>query len=110
MNRELDYYREDLSYGQKDNLSELSTALSIESQILYVWLVQLNLDRESLEFKFQQYGSARDAWRAIMDVYAETLRNQNLKALADKLVEKVSAMDSPIAVIQWVTNIVAEHS
>ncbi len=108
--RELDYYREDRFPGEKDNHAELINELSIESQIMYVWLVMLNLDRESLEFKFQQYGGARDAWRASMSIYSNTLRNQNLNALADKLDKKVNAMDPPIAVIQWVTDLVERNS
>ena len=108
--RELDDYREDRFPGEDDNFNELSMELSIESQIMYVWLILLRLDRESLEFKFQQYGNARTAWRASMSIYSDTLRNQNLNAVADKLDQKVLAMDSPIAVIQWVTNLVEQHS
>ena len=108
MMRELFEYREDRY--EDDNLDDLETQLSVEAQIYYIWWSMLNLDRESIEFKISQHGNIRACWKESMSYYATSLRDNGLLAAADALDSKVQALESPIAVMQWVTNLVEQNS
>ena len=106
--RELFAYREDRY--EDDNLDDLETQLSVEAQIYYIWWSLLGLDRESIEFKISQHGNIRTCWKESMTYYSNSLRSNGLLEAANALDRKVQSLESPIAVMQWVTNLVEQHS